>query len=126
MIRQKIFFKQHDPALRAINAHRQAARILTEAVRVEFAFEGHVTKAALARLNETTREATDDVFAAGAALVKTAPTTTLGAVALLQYVSTIFDEDGLESSAMPETVDGEAWPIALFRTLASALAQVQP
>jgi hypothetical protein len=42
------FFKQHDPALRAINAHREAARTFTEAVRVEFASEGHVTKAALA------------------------------------------------------------------------------
>jgi hypothetical protein len=58
-------FRQHDPALRAVDTHRQAAKIFTQAVRVEFASEGHVTRAALARLNETTREATDDVFAAG-------------------------------------------------------------
>jgi hypothetical protein len=120
------FFKQHDPALLAVNAHRQAARIYKEAVRVEFASDGKVTKAALDLLNEITREATDAVFAAGCALVKTRPTTMLGAIAMLQYLATVFDENGLESNIMPETVDDEAWPCAVFRTLASALARVQP
>jgi len=49
------FFKQHDPALRAVDAHRRAARIFNEAVRVEFASYGKVTEAAYARLNEITR-----------------------------------------------------------------------
>jgi hypothetical protein len=47
------FFKQHDPALRAINAHRQAANIHLQAVEIQFASEGKVTKAAYARLTET-------------------------------------------------------------------------
>ena len=34
------FLKQYDPALRAINAHRQAVKIHIEAVRVEFCIRG--------------------------------------------------------------------------------------
>jgi hypothetical protein len=119
------FFRQRDPALRAIAAHRRAARIYYEAVKIEFASDGKVTKAALARLNETTKEATDDVFAAGCALATTQPTTMFGAIAMLRYLATVFDEAGIESSIMPETVDDEAWPCAVFRTLARALAAVE-
>jgi hypothetical protein len=114
-----------DPIFAAIEAHRQAAKIFNEAVRVEFASYGKVTEAAYARLNETTKEATDECFAAGCALVTTKPTTMFGAVAMLRYLATVFDEAGLESNIMPETVDDEAWPCAVFRTLASALVQVQ-
>jgi hypothetical protein len=116
-----------DPIFAAIEAHRQAARIYYEAVRVEFASDGKVTEAASARLNETTSEATHACFAAGRALVTTQPTTMLGAIAMLQYLATAFDEPGIptESNIMPETVDDEAWTCAVFRTLASALAQVQ-
>ncbi|SIO50160.1 hypothetical protein SAMN05443247_06649 [Bradyrhizobium erythrophlei] len=121
------FFKQHDPALRAVDAHRRAAKIFNEAVRIEFASYGKVTEAAYARLNEITRARTDDCFAAGYSLVKTQPTTMLGAIAMLQYLATLFDEPGIpmESNVMPETVEGEAWPCAVFRTLASALMEVQ-
>ena len=113
--------------MRAVNAHRQAAKIFNEAVRVEFVSYGKVTEAAYARLNEITSEATDNCFAAGYSLVKTQPTTMLGAIAMLQYLATLFDEPSIpmESNVMPETVDDEAWPCAVFRTLASALAQVQ-
>jgi hypothetical protein len=119
------FFKQHDPALRGINAHRQATRVHTEAVRIEFASEGNVTKAALARLNETTSEACGDLFSAARVLVKTQPTTMLGAIAVLQYLADQFDKDG-DCSNMPDNIDGEAWPAVFFRTLAAALIQVQP
>jgi hypothetical protein len=118
------FLKQHDPAFRA-SAHRRAAKIYNEAVNVECESHGKVTEAAYARLNETTKEATDECFAAGCALVTTKPTTMFGAVAMLRYLATVFDEAGLESNIMPETVDDEAWPCAVFRTLASALVQVQ-
>ena len=118
------FLKQHDPALRAIAAHRRAARIFNEAVDVQCASYGKVTEAAYARLEETTREATDECFAAGYSLVKTQPRTMFGAFAMLRYCTTLFDEAGLERNVMPETVDDEAWPCAVFRTLASALVQV--
>jgi hypothetical protein len=113
------------PLLRAIAAHRRAAKTFNEAVDVQYASDGKVTEAAYARLNETTKEATDECFAAGCALATTQPTTMFGAIAMLRYCATLFDEAGLESNIMPETVDDEAWPCAVFRTLAAALAEVQ-
>jgi hypothetical protein len=120
------FFRQRYPALRAIAAQRRAARIYYEAVKIEFASDGKVTKAASARLNQITREATDECFAAGCTLVKTRPITMLGAIAMLQYLATVYDDKGTgcECSIMPDTIDGEAWPCAVFRTLAAALVQV--
>jgi hypothetical protein len=124
-------FKIDDRAFRAIDEHRRAAKIFVEAVRVEFASEGKVTKDALARLNETTQEATDKCFAAGASLVKTQPTTMPGAIAMLRYLATLYDDEGTgcECSIMPDTIDTsddeeEAWQVLAFRTLASALAQM--
>jgi hypothetical protein len=113
------FFKQQDPALRAINDHRQATRIHSEAVKIQFASEGKVTKAAYAQLVETTSEACDDLFSAARVLVKTQPTTMLGDLAAQ------FDED-MDCSNMPDDIDDEAWPAVVFRTLAAALVQVQP
>jgi hypothetical protein len=57
---------------------------------------------------------------------KTPPTTMLGAIAVLQYLAanTLDDQNGVD--CMPETIDGEAWPVIFFRTLASALVEVQP
>jgi hypothetical protein len=52
-------------------------------VEVQFASEGKVTKAACARLEQTTNEACDNLFAAAHALVKTQATTMLGAIAML-------------------------------------------
>jgi hypothetical protein len=111
--------------LRAINDHRQATRIHSEAVKIQFASEGKVTKAAYAQLVETTSEACDDLFSAARVLVKTQPTTMLGAIALLQYLAAQFDED-MDCSNMPDDIDDEAWPAVVFRTLAAALVQVQP
>ncbi|SIO40723.1 hypothetical protein SAMN05443247_09431 [Bradyrhizobium erythrophlei] len=50
----------------------------------------------------------------------------LGAIAVLQYLAanTLDDQNGVD--CMPETIDGEAWPVIFFRTLASALVEVQP
>ena len=121
----------NDPVFGAIDKHRLAASIFEEAVRVEFASYGKVTKDALAQLNETTQEATDKCFAAGASLVKTRPTTMVGAIAVLRYLATLYDDEGTgaECSIMPDTIDTsddeeEAWQVLAFRTLASALAQM--
>jgi hypothetical protein len=55
----------------------------------------------------------------------------LGAVALLQYLATRYDEymdcsTIMDCSTMPDGIDGGPWPAIVFRTLASALVQVQP
>lgn len=84
-----------------------------------------MTRPAYARLVETTSEACDDLFSAAHALVKTQPTTMLGAIAMLQYLAAQFDED-VDCSNMLDSIDGEAWPAIFFRTLAAALVQVQP
>jgi hypothetical protein len=110
-----------DPAFRAISSHRRAARIFNEVV-VEYG------NCSMARHLEATAAPRDAMFAAGDALVKTKPTTMAGAVAMLRYLATVFDEPSIpmESNIMPETVDEEAWQCAVFRTLAAALVQVQP
>jgi hypothetical protein len=97
----ELFLKQHDPAFLGVNAHRQAARIHSEAVKIQFASHGKVTRAA--RLTETTSEACGDQFSAARALVKTPPPTMLGVIALLQYLATLFDDEGsgVDCSSMP-------------------------
>jgi hypothetical protein len=115
---------QCDPALRAIDEHRKRAKIWNEAVEIQCASEKKVTNAAYDRLAETTSEATDDLFSVARPLVTTQPTTVLGAIALLQYLVTRFDEHG-DDPSMPERIDGEHWPVVAFRTLASALARMQ-
>src|SRR6266436_3649355 len=114
------FLKQHDPALRAISEHRRAAKIFNEAVRVGCEPKGSVSEQ-WDRLKEVTAAPRDAMFAAGCALVTTQPTTMFGAVAMLRYCATLFDEPSIpmESNTMPETVDDEAWPCAVFRTLAA-------
>jgi hypothetical protein len=104
-----------DPALRAISAHRHATRIFDEAVSVEGKSSGN------ARLNKITREAADIMFSAARSLVTTQPTTTLGAIALLQYLATNTLDDQNCVDCMPDRMDGEEWPRVFFRTLASAL-----
>jgi hypothetical protein len=123
----ELMLNQHDPAFRAIDAHRQAVKILTKAVDLECASEGKVTEAALERLGETTAEAWDDIDATSRALVKTQPTTMLGAIALLQYLATQFGDDSrVDTTTMPSGTGREAWPAAIFRSLAAALVQVRP
>jgi hypothetical protein len=114
-----------DPAFTLIAAHRQAARIFNEVV-VEYG------NCSIDRHLEATAAPRDAMFAAGDALVKTKPTTMAGAVAMLRYLSTLYDEigTGTECSVMPDTIDTsddeqEAWQVLAFRTLASALVQVQ-
>jgi hypothetical protein len=99
-----------DPALRAISAHRHATRIFDEAVSVEGKSSGKIT-----------REAADIMFSAARSLVTTQPTTTLGAIALLQYLATNTLNDQNCVDCMPDRMDGEEWPRVFFRTLASAL-----
>jgi hypothetical protein len=119
------FFKQHDPALRAISAHRQATKIFDEAVSVEGESHGKVTKAAYARLEEITKEAADEMFAAARSMVTAQPTTLLGAIALLQYLATNTLDIQNCVDCMPDEIDGEEWPRVFFRTLAAALMEVQ-
>jgi len=113
----KIVSGTNDPVFRAIGAHHRAARIFIAALLAESeASEG---------FSEATAAPRNAMFAAADALVTTKPATMAGAIAMLKYLSTVFDENGIESSIMPETVDDEAWPCAVFRTLAAALVGVQ-
>jgi hypothetical protein len=116
---------KHDPIFRAIAAHRRAAKIFNEVV-VEYG------NCSIDRHLEATEAPRNAMFAAGDALVTTKPTTMRGAVALLRYLSTLMDDigTGCECSVMPDTIDTsddevEAWQILAFRTVASALAQMQ-
>jgi hypothetical protein len=117
-------FKIDDPALRVIDEHRLAAKIFVEAVECE-------ANASISQMLEATEAPRNAMFAAGAALVTTWPTTIAGAIAMSKYLATVFDETGIESSIMPPAIDTsddeeEAWQAVAFRTLASALAQMQP
>jgi hypothetical protein len=106
-----------DPAFDAISAHRRAANIFTEAVREVCELD--------ASANDGITDAPWNAMSATAsALVTTQPTTIRGAIAMLQYLATLFDENG-DCSIMPETIGGEAWPVVAFRTLAQALAAVE-
>ena len=60
-------------------------------------------------------------------IILTPPQTTLGAIAVLRYLETLFDdpEANQECTHLPEQIDGKAWPLVFFRTLAAALVQVQ-
>ena len=114
--------RPEDPAFRAIATHRQAAKAHTKAVETQFASDGKVTKDFYARLETTTSKACDDMFSAARVLVKTKPTTPPGAIAMLKYLATVFDDEGsgVDCSSMPDDIDGEAWPAFVFRTIAHA------
>jgi hypothetical protein len=114
-----------DPVLPAIDAHRKRVEIVLEAVRVEGESFGKGTKAAQDRLEKTMRKVWVSLDPPARALVTTQPTTLLGAVALLQYLMMQFDEHG-DCTWIPDTIDDEPWPFLAFRTVASALLQMQP
>jgi hypothetical protein len=113
-----------DPVLHVINEHHKRVEILSEAVHVEGAFRGNMKSAAHARQRKITSKAWDDLDPAARALVTTQPTTMIGAVALLQYLMTQFDEYG-DCTSIPDTIDNEPWPFLAFRTVAAGLLQVQ-
>jgi hypothetical protein len=115
----KIVASTNDPAFHAISAHRRAAKIFMGAVREVCEWDASAN-------DEITEAPRNAMFAAGCALAKTQPTTMPGAIAMLQYLATLFDTNGIDSSVMPETVDDEAWPRAVFRTLAAALVAGLP